>query len=94
MPIRYYIFSRRIDAINFENKLHEEGRKLHEANGDLARHYHINGFKVYINPNIQNEIVKSVVEFPDDEGDMNKLEKIAKRLNASHVVDTFLNKVF
>ncbi|MFH1210929.1 MAG: hypothetical protein V1645_03350 [archaeon] len=94
MTIRYYIFSRRLDAINFENNLHEEGRRVHKTDDNLGRHYHINGFKIYIDPNIKDEIVKCIVEFPDDEGDMNQLEKIAKKLNASQVVDTFLNKVF
>ena len=94
MPYRYYILT---THEGIESVKEYFGNKGFDINSNRRRycsdHFDLPGVTIYINIRDEKGLVNNIVEFESDEGNMEKLEEIAKAMQAVKVQDTFMNPI-
>jgi hypothetical protein len=104
MPYRYYIQTTNTGTQNIREYFEKKGVEIHLKRKErrlsdsftipeLSDYFTLPGMTVYINIPGEKGIVRSVVEFDGDRGDLKKLEEIAKVIRAVRVEDTFKNEI-
>ena len=95
MPDRYYILTTRTGTQNIREYFEKEGIEIHpkRKGRHLSDYFILPGMIFYTNMAGEKGLVKSVAEFEDDEGDMKKLEEIARIMRAVKIEDTFKNEI-
>jgi hypothetical protein len=89
MPVRYYLFAESAEVLKLRETLIEKGFPYHKGGEVVLEHFHIDEVLFYPGTRINGSIVRSMMEFPGDEEDLNKLEEIIAMADFKKVVDTF-----